>query len=179
MMKFLIRQFIRAFERRFSYDAAYMHEILDASPRAMRRLLLAQGMNLHRQGLPAAAWHAARIVAARHEDCGPCTQLVVDYALADGVDPDVLRGVVAGDCARLPADAALAARFAAAVLDHEPAETLRAEVLERFGPQGLVTLGYAIATTRIFPTLKRVMGHAHTCERVVIRGESIAAARAA
>jgi alkylhydroperoxidase family enzyme len=179
MLKYLMKRLIRNLEKRYAYDAAYMHEILDTSPRAMFKMMLAQGMSLHHEGLPPAAWHAARVVAARHEDCGPCTQLVVDYALAAGVDPALLRALVARDHARLPPDALVAARLAEAVLANEPTDELRAEARQRFGPQGLVALAYAIAFTRVYPTIKRTMGYAHTCERVVVGGESVPAARAA
>jgi alkylhydroperoxidase family enzyme len=179
MWSHLMRRLIRNLEKRYGYDAAYMHEILDSSPRAMFKLLLAQGMSLHRESLPSAAWHAARVVAARHEDCGPCTQLVVNFALADGVDPAVLRALIVRDDARLPEDVLVAARLADAVLANTPTEALRIEALRRFGPQGLVSLAYAIAFTRVYPTLKRVLGYAHTCDRVVVGGESVPAAQAA
>lgn len=175
----LMTRLIRNMERRYSYDAAYMHEILDTSPRAMVKLLLAQGMNLHHEGLPQPAWHAARIVTASHEDCGPCTQLVVDFALAAGVERDVLRAVVAGDYQRLPADALLGARFAEAVLANADTGPVRNEVMQRFGRQGVVSLAYAIAFTRVYPTLKRAMGYAHTCQHVIVDGESVTAARSA
>jgi hypothetical protein len=42
-----------------------------------------------------------------------------------------------------------------------------------------VTLAYAIAATRIYPTMKRALGHAHTCERLCEDGEAVVAARAA
>ena len=34
----------------------------------------------YRRKLPAGPYHVARIVAARHEDCGPCVQIEVDLA---------------------------------------------------------------------------------------------------
>ncbi len=37
-------------------------------------------------GVPPAAWHVAKIVALRAEDCGPCTQLAPDMARAEGED---------------------------------------------------------------------------------------------
>jgi hypothetical protein len=179
MLRRLMRRLIRGMERRYRYDAAYLHEILDCSPGAMAKLLLAQGMSLHRQGLPLEPWHVARIVATRHEDCGPCTQLCVDVALADGLEPDLLRAVLARDYAALPADALLAARLTEAVLAHAPSDGLRAEAAERFGQKGLISLAYAIAFVRVYPTLKRVLGHADACERIVIGGQPLTPARAA
>jgi len=52
-------------------------------------------------------------------------------------------------------------------------------VLARFGKKGLITLAYSIAATRIYPTMKRALGHAHACERLRVEDETVIAARAA
>lgn len=179
MIRSLLHRTIGRFERHYGYDAAYMHEILDASVGAFVRLALAQGMNLHRDGVPADAVHAARITTARFEDCGPCAQLVVNMALEAGVAPAMVRAIVARDMAALSADARLGLTLADAVLAQTPTDGPRTEVLQRYGERGLVTLAYAIAATRTYPTLKRALGHAHTCERLRVGGEVVPAARAA
>lgn len=179
MIRALLHRYIRHFEGHYGYDAAYMHEILDASVSAFVKLALAQAMNAHRDAAAPAAIHAARIAAVRHEDCGPCAQLTVDMALEAGIDPDLVRAMVARDFSRLTPDAALGLRLAEAVLAHEAADELRAEALARWGRRGLVSLAYAVAGTRTYPTMKRVLGHAHTCERLVVRGETVPVARAA
>jgi hypothetical protein len=156
-----------------------MHEILDASLGAFVKLTLAQAMNLHRQGVPPDAVHAARITTACHEDCGPCAQLVVNMALEAGVAPAIVRAIVARDLAKLSVDARLGLTLADAVLTHASTDVPRSEALQRYGEKGLVTLAYAIASTRTYPTLKRALGHAHTCERLRVGGEIVPAARAA
>jgi len=178
MMRRLFHRMIDRFGARYDYDAAYMHEVLDASPSAFKKLLLAQAMNTHREAVPPDALFAARITAVRFEDCGPCAQLVVNMAAEAGVAPNVLRAIVARDFAQMTPDAALAVRLADAALAHAPSDDERAEVRRRFGEKGLVTLAYAIAATRIYPTMKRVLGHAHTCERLRVAGETVVAARA-
>jgi alkylhydroperoxidase family enzyme len=157
---------VRAFERRHAYDAAYLHDILDASPAAFLRLLLAQSLGAQNAGAGAGARFAARFAAVRHEDCGPCAQLVIDMARAEGVAPAVLRAVVSGDTAALPEDVALALGFAEAVLAHAVPPELEQAVETRFGPRGRITLAYAIASTRSYPVLKRALGHARSCARL-------------
>jgi hypothetical protein len=178
MLKWLFHRIVARFGARYDYDATYMHEILDASPAAFRKLLLAQAMNRHREAVPPDALFAARITAVRFEDCGPCAQLVVNMALEAGVEPGVLRAIVARDFASMTPDAALAVRLADAVLAHEASDAERTEARRRWGEKGLVTLAYSIAGTRIYPTMKRVLGHAHTCERLRVAGETVTAARA-
>ena len=179
MIRPILHSVIRRFERQFDYDASYMHEILDASVGAFVKLVLAQAMNAHREALSRDALFAAKIAAVRFEDCGPCAQLVVNMALAAGVAPPMVRAIVARDEARMSGDALLGMRLADAVLAHAATDDERTAVLARFGEKGLVTLSYAIAATRIYPTMKRALGHAHTCERLQVGGENVVAARAA
>jgi hypothetical protein len=178
MIRWMFNRMIDRFENQYGYDATYMREILAASPSGFLKFTVAQVMNLHREAVHADAWHAARIAAARHEDCGPCTQLVVNMALEANIDPATVRAVVARDFAKMSPDAALGVRLAEATLAHESTIEARAEALRRYGAQGLVSLAYAIAVPRIYPTIKRVLGHAHTCERVTVGGEVVPAARA-
>ncbi|MDZ7669829.1 MAG: hypothetical protein U5Q16_10545 [Gammaproteobacteria bacterium] len=173
MLRHLLHRTIRRMERRFRYDAAYMHDLIDTSPAAMLKLALVQGINTHCQGVPRPVWHAARIVAARHEDCGPCTQLVVDMALADGMEPHQVRAVVARDFAAMNTDVALGVRLAEAVAGATAADQVRAEILARFGEAGLTSLALGIASARIFPTLKQTLGHAQSCARLNVRGEIV------
>ena len=178
MIRWIFNRMIDRFEKQYGYDATYMREILAASRSGFLKFMVAQVMNLHRERVAPDAWHAARIAAARHEDCGPCTQLVVNMALEARIDPAIVRAVVARDFQRMSPDAALGVRLAEATLAHAPTDELRSQVLDRYGERGLISLAYAIAVPRIYPTIKRVLGHAHTCERVTVGGEVVPAARA-
>jgi hypothetical protein len=179
MIRSILHRVIRRFEARYGYDATYMHEIADRSVPAFYKLALAQAMNTHRESVSLDALYAARIAAVRFEDCGPCAQLVVNMALEAGVKPAMVRAIVARDLPRLSSDASLGLRLADAVLAHQATDTVRDEVLARFGEKGLITLAYSIAATRIYPTMKRALGHAHTCERLRVEDETVVAARAA
>jgi hypothetical protein len=107
------------------------------------------------------------------EDCGPCTQLAIDMAQRQGVDPAILRAVVARDFTAMPYEVALAARFAEKTLRHAPeADDLREEVLRVWGRRGLVSLAFAITSARLFPTVKYALGHGHACTRLTIDGEA-------
>jgi hypothetical protein len=94
-------------------------------------------------------------------------------ALFAGVDPAILRAVVARDLQGMPEDVALAVRFAETSLCHAPeADDLREELLRRFGKRGLVSLAFALTASRLYPTLKYAMGHGRACVRVTIGGET-------
>jgi len=172
-MRWLLHRLISRFEHRFDYDAAYMHEIATASPLAFLRFWFAQGMGMQSAGLPATARFAARLAAARHEDCGTCAQLVIDMALAESIPAPELRAIVERDFGRMHPDAALATRYAEAVLLQTDCGEFEADLERRFGDAGRVSLAYAIAWTRVYPTLKRALGHARSCRRLSVAGIAV------
>ena len=164
-----------AFERQWGYDAGYLREIIDASPRAAWRFLHATRLGNYRRDVPIEALFAAAITAVRSEDCGPCTQLGTAMAERQGVSPEVLRAVLEDDAAAMPDDVALAWRFTKALLAHDAAaDDYRAVILERWGPRAVVSLAFAITTARIYPTVKYAMGHGKACTRVVVGGAPVA-----
>ena len=180
MLKWLMRKGIVAFERKWQYDASYLHELIDISPRAAWMFSRAAAIGGYRKDVPLAAWTAAAITAVRHEDCGPCTQLGVQMAEAHGVAPDVLRAILAEDASAMPDDVALAWRFARAAIDHDPTvDDYHGEIIRRWGPRAAVSLAFAILASRTYPTVKYAMGHGKTCSRIVVAGTPAALSRPA
>lgn len=180
MIKWMLRRRLATFEREFGYDASYAGEILAASSKAFIAFGRIQAMAAFRRDVPKDAYYAAKIVAAKAEDCGPCTQLVVTMAERAGIAPSVLRAILAGDEAAMSADARLGFRFAEATLAHNhAADALREEIHERWGRRALISLAFAIAATRVFPTVKYALGHGKACTRVSVAGTPIAVLRRA
>jgi hypothetical protein len=172
MLKRFLRRQISKFERTWNYDAGYMHELIETDPRAFLVFGRLQAVTNYRKDVPDAAFAAAGLVAVMAEDCGPCTQLGIDMAEREGVDPAVLRAIVTRDYAAMPYQVALAARFTEATLEHAPeADDLRQEVVDQFGKRGLISLSFAMLAARMFPTLKYALGHGHACRRLSIGGE--------
>jgi hypothetical protein len=173
MLKWYLNRWIGKFERTWKYDASYLRELVDIDPRAMLAFGKVRAISDYRKDVPPAAYTAAGIVAVMSEDCGPCTQLGIDMAERGGVDPAVLRAVVARDFAAMPYEVALAARFAEATLSRAPeADDLREEVVRQFGKRGLVSLAFAILSARMYPTLKYALGHGRACTRLTVGGET-------
>jgi hypothetical protein len=173
MLRWFLRRQIAAFERQWNYDASYMRELIDIDPRALTLFGKVQGLSRYRKDIPAAPHYAAALTAAMTEDCGPCTQLGLDMAQREGVDPAILRAIVARDVASMPYEVALAVRFAQASLRHAPeADDLREEVERLWGKRGLLSLSFAIVATRMYPTLKYALGHGKACTRLTIGGET-------
>jgi hypothetical protein len=156
-------------ERKFGEKLGYMRDMASASPTAFYKFGLFLVFARHRKAAPLDAYYLATIGALQHEDCGPCLQLAVNQAFADGVSPAIISSAVAGG-ATLDAERRLYLDFGRAVSANLPeAEELRLRLAEKLSPAAMVDLAIAIASARVFPALKRGLGHAKSCSLVQIR----------
>lgn len=179
MLKWIIRNRLAAFERRYEYDMSYARELLDTDTRAFFAFAKIGGITSYRKDVPKNMYWAAKLVGTVSEDCGPCTQLLVAMALEAGADAKVLQAVLANDEAALPDDAKLGVAFARAVLAHAPeADEHREAIAKAHGQRAVVALAFAICASRLYPTLKYALGHGKACQRVVVAGKTVAVARA-
>lgn len=180
MLKAYLSRWLDKFERTFNYDAGYMRFVLKESPASLLKFAMGtRAMDV--KAAPPEALVAAGLVGTLAEDCGPCTQVGVDIALSEGVDPKVLRGILAGDEQAMGETAALAYRFAHASLarDMEACDPLRDEIVRRWGDKALVAIGLAIVASRMYPTLKYALGYGKACSKVTVAGEALAPRMAA
>ncbi len=174
MIRWALRKTIGRFEREWDYDAGYMRDIIEASPRAAWLFARATALGRFRRDLPLDAWYAAGITAVRHEDCGPCTQLAVAMAERAGVPPPVLRAVLTDDAEAMPPAVALVWTFTRATLARDAsADTYRNALVQRFGPRALVSVAFAITAARLYPTVKYALGRGHACTRIVVDGTPV------
>jgi D-arabinose 1-dehydrogenase-like Zn-dependent alcohol dehydrogenase len=69
MVTWLMRRAIGAFERKWNYDARYLYDILEASPRAAQLFWGVASLGQYRRDIPIEAWSAAGIMAGprRHQ----------------------------------------------------------------------------------------------------------------
>ena len=180
MLKRMLHRSIAKFEREFGYDATYLHEVTDISPAASIKFMLFQLMSNHRDGAPREAYCAAKIAAALSEDCGPCTQLVVDFALRARMDPKRITALLRGDLEQAGADAELGFRYGIAAAQNTlDAPALAAEVETRYGKRALVSMAFAVASSRVYPALKRGMGHGAACTKITVSRETVVLKEAA
>ena len=166
MIKWVLHKAIDKFERDWKYDGSYMRDIIDASPRAAWLFSRAAALGKFRRNVPLAPWYAAGITAVRHEDCGPCTQLGVTMAERAGVNPAVLRAVLADNPDAMSPEVALVWKFTRATLAHDAAaDEYREAIVKRWGRLALVSVAFAITAARIYPTVKYALGHGKACTR--------------
>jgi hypothetical protein len=171
----MIEPKLASFERDYDYDTTYLRRIAQTSGSAFLRFFLFSLFADHREETPAEAWFIAKLASVVREDCGPCTQLVVRMAEEHDVPADDIRGALSGDERAMSSNAALALRFTNAVSDRDilEASRLRAEVIERWGERALVTLAFAMASARVYPTIKYALGQGQACSRVTVAHEHV------
>ena len=172
MIRFLLHKFVSRFERRYKYDATYLHELADISPGAFWRFASVQ-MKLQSKGdAPRDALQAAAIGGALVEDCGPCVQIASDRAVEAGMSGETIKALLSGEPAN--ADAQLGFDYARALLNSSGTLDALRMVETRWGKRGLIALTFMAMAARNFPVLKRALGHAKTCQRVRVGGGDVA-----
>ena len=180
MLKLFLTRYLDKFEKTFNYDASYMRHVLRVNPASLFKFSLGtQAPDRH--AAPPEALIAAGLYGTLTEDCGPCVQVGVDIATANGVDPKVLRAVIAGDLDAMGETASLGYCFAQASLarDMEACDPLRDEIVRRWGDKALVAISLALVSSRMYPTLKYALGYGKSCSRVKVAGETVAPLRIA
>lgn len=174
MIRSLLNRMLGAFERRWNYDATYLKRIAAAFPSAAIRLQLAQHPKPPANLMPLEIYHTARLAAVLHEDCGPCTQLMLDMALDDGVPEHVLKALIEGRPQDAGPEIAMVWDYVAGVSRGENAGDLAGRIAERWTERGLVVLLLAASEARTYPFLKRGLGLARECTRLKVGNAQVA-----
>lgn len=147
----------------------YIKDILRSSFPAFRRFIQIFSISNYRGKLPTDAYHTARIVAARDEDCGTCVQVEVNLAIKAGVGSDVLRAIIESNQNSLPEPLRTLYCFVEAVVQSTGEDSaLRPLLVEHYGRDGLAEIALAIGASRFLPICKRTMGHATQCSAAKI-----------
>jgi alkylhydroperoxidase family enzyme len=170
MLRRIILSRISSAEKKMGVSLEYCRFIIRASLRASFKFAKFLAVDEYRRVLPPGPLYVARIVATRHEDCGTCVQIAVNQARKAGVPAELLRAVLNGNLDALPEESRDAYRFAEAVLTvNGDEDALRERIRLRYGDEGLIEMALAIATCRVFPTIKRALGYAVSCSAVAVR----------
>ncbi|MBV9992401.1 MAG: hypothetical protein JOZ72_14060 [Alphaproteobacteria bacterium] len=173
MIGYLLHKYVSAFERRYDYDASYLHELADISPRDFYRFAKVQLTFQSKRHAPRDALQAAAIGGALVEDCGPCVQIASDRAVEAGMSGETIKALLSGQ--PTDADAQLGFDYARALLNaSENLDALRETVEARWGKRGLIALSFMAMAARNFPVIKRALGHAKACQRVRVGGAEVA-----
>jgi AhpD family alkylhydroperoxidase len=179
MFRTLMIRMIKGMEKMTGVEAPYAYHLLDVAPARLWRFSLIKTVEGRRHVTPPGVYHAAGLASAMVEDCGPCVQIHVNFALKDGVAPDVLRALVARRFESVPREIVTAFKFGEAVSAGNIADEWRDEIRQRWGDKGVAELAFTVAVARFYPAVKRGLGYASACERVVVGNDITRAVKAA
>ena len=169
MLATIVERQIAAAERDTGESADWLRELYRGSSAAYFKFALFMPLSRHIKRVSLDAHAVARLIGALSEDCGSCVQITVNMMIAAGADPNVLKAVLHGRPEALAAPLDEIYAYAMAVVGHAPDANERAERLKAtLGEAEVAELALGIATSRLFPTVKRGMGDAVSCSRVVI-----------
>ena len=170
MLRWLMRRGLDREERNVGESVDYLRHMVDVSPGAFLRFASIMPFANSRKVLPVEAWFVAQVVTLQAEDCGTCLQIGVNLARQNNVDAALLRAVLSGEVDAMSEEIADVYRFTKAVLGSTGEEDALREVLRgRYDDRGLIELSYAIASSRIPPTVKRTLGYAKSCSIVPVQ----------
>jgi hypothetical protein len=180
MRNWIARRMLRAAARRYGYDVTYLEMMLKESPSAFFKLAALNKAAAHRELVPIEASFAAKISGAMAEDCGPCTQLIVNMALEAGMPHDQIEAVLRRDPMAMSEATVLAFRFAEAIIRRSAnGDEYRDAVRAQWGAKGVIDLTMALQVGRIVPMVKAALGYAHECRRVSVNGHDVDVIKAA
>jgi hypothetical protein len=175
----LVHAGLRSFARRYDYDTGYMQAMWDESPAAFLKFSLLTPSSFHREAAPVEAYFASKLVGALSEDCGPCTQLVVNMAREAGMAHPQIEAVLRRDLAAMSPETRAGFLFADAVIRKLPEEDdAREAVRALWGTRGVIDLTLGMSVGRVYPMTKAGLGFAKECRLVMVGSNPVAVVHA-
>lgn len=156
------------FEAHYQYDCTYLRELLAHSPTGYAQFAAFRPLASFREKLGPDVYWIAKLAAMQVEDCGECLQLNVRFALESHVAHEIIEAVLQGGDG-LSDELRDLYDFSVQVASSRELDPALAQRIEsRFDRGALLELGIAIATAKVFPTIKRAAGYANRCRLIEI-----------
>ena len=154
------------YDSHYKYNSDYMRDILEHSPEGFDTLAQFLPMARFRKEASTDVYFVAKIATMKAEDCGECLQLNIRFALENEVSREIVGQVLAGGDG-LPNHLKDIYDFTEAIVyNRSVSSELQTRIEARNSRPVLAELALAIASARIFPTLKRTLGYDKSCKLV-------------
>lgn len=154
----LHRLVIEQTEKETGSSAQYLSKLHGLSRRVFWRFVVAI-LCLRTKAPNVDARAVASVRAILLQDCGPCLEIAVRLAQAEGANIAVLRAVLADQPEELPENLRLVYQHAQAVDQHDSTVSeLARQIEERFGPKVAADVALTLALAPVYPRLKRALG---------------------
>ncbi len=156
-------EFIDQFEKHYDYDCNYMRKMAQSNPQAFETFVNFLPMGQVGKSLPVEVLWTAKISSMLTEDCGACVQLNIKMALEAGVTQDLVKMIVQSP-EKLSADLSTVYNYARSVsLNIDTFYQYQNKIQEQYSQEQITELALAIASTKIYPTVKRALGDFKSC----------------
>lgn len=163
-------EMMESFKTHYNYNTSYMEEIINVSEESYEVFENFLPMASFANKAPVDVINVARITAIINEDCGTCAQLYVDLAVEAGLDKDIVKEIVYNQGENLSDELKTLYNFTLAVSNNETIDTnLYDKVNKLYSREVLTEISLAIAATKVFPTIKRVLNYVESCSLVPIK----------
>ena len=168
-MNWLFKALLRSFANRYHYDVNYIEEMDRNAPGTLFRYLLAAPLGQYNRTAPTELFWSAKVTATQAQDCGPCVRLVYNMATEAGVCAEQLAALLTESEETMSEETRLGRLYAQAVLtqDAPGLADLGEQIEGRWGKGAIAELALAVAYGAFYPTLKRGLGHAQSCEPLI------------
>ena len=163
-------EMLEGFEAHYGYDTHYMKEMLDVAPAAYETFEAFLPMANFSNKTPKEVLFVAKITSMKNEDCAACLQLNVDMAIEAGVDKSLIKEIIFNEGKHLPSDLKDVYDFSLAVAQNTKIDdNLYDRILTSYSKAIIMELALAIASTKVFPAIKRTLNEAQSCSLIEIK----------
>lgn len=163
-------EMLEGFQNHYNYDTTYMKEMLKENPNAYASFEAFLPMASFKEKTPLDVLFVVKITSMKNEDCGACLQLNVDMAIEAGVDKEIIKEVVFNEGKNLSEELKDVYHFTLAVGNNETVQNnLYDKINKRYSKDIMTEIALAIASSKVFPAIKRVMNDFHTCSMIQLK----------
>ncbi len=163
-------EMLEGFQSHYDYDTTYMKEMLKVNPKAYQTFEAFLPMASFKDKAPADVIFVAKITSMKNEDCGACLQLNVDMAVEAEVDKDIIKEVLFNEGKDLSDELKDMYDFTLAVGNKQSVDSnLYDRINKRYSQDIMTEIALAIASTKVFPTVKRVLNDFHSCSVIQLK----------
>jgi alkylhydroperoxidase family enzyme len=174
----LLQRAVDALERRVGVPNGLPHlrRMAEIARPLFFKFLRVAALAAHHRALPRDAYTVASLTATASEGCGACLQMGINEALRGGIAVTIVRAAATLRTEDLPPRLREVQRFALAIVHRDPdLDATRQVLLAAYGEAAVLELASAVASARVFPTVKRALGLSRTCEMIRFEQHTAAA----
>ena len=163
-------EMLEGFQNHFNYDTTYMQTMLKENVNAYATFEAFLPMASFKEVTASDVIFVVKLTSMKNEDCGACLQLNVDMAVEAGVDKEIIKEVVFNEGKNLSKQLKEVYDFTLAVSNNENIDSkIYDKMNEQYSKAVMTEIALAIASTKVFPAIKKVLNDFHSCSVIEIK----------